>query len=446
MKNLLSFFLILLLVFLNSCSFDRKTGIWKEHNKKIIEEAKSQKKTERIFEKNKIFDQEITSKDIVVISEKKKNKDWLEDNFEQNNDVPHLDYQNNKNSILKSKKIGKNNHSVETLNLEPLVFQENIFFSDLSGNIYNYSADSRKLLWKFNFYKKKFKNIPIKINLKIIPKNLIVSDSLGYFYNINIDTGKLVWAKNQGIPLTSEIKSYNEKLFMLNQDNKFYIFEKNNGKKILDFETFPVILKKNNKQTLALDSRSNLYFVTSAGQIFSVNHQDYKINWLKNIEDTGSTDEFGLFYSSPVIVKDDTVYLSSSQATMSLDSSSGTTKWKIPFGTKIRPIISGRFIFLVSKEGFILNVDNRNGKIAWSKKIFKSKEVSLKKMGEITSLLLISDQLFLTTKNGYFFFLNYKNGEIIHYAKVAKGFYSRPAVGNGKIYIIDKNMRVLIFN
>ena len=231
MKNLLSFFLVIFLIFLNNCSFDRKTGIWKEHNKKIIEEAKSEKKLEKIFKQNKIFDQEIESKDIIVVSEKKENASWLEDNFSQNNDVSHLNYQNNKNSIFKSKKIGKNRRSVENVNLEPLVFEENIFFSDLNGNIYNYSTDSRKLVWKFNFYKKKFKNIPIKTNLKIIPNNLIVSDSLGYFYNIDINTGRLVWARNQGVPLTSEIKSYNEKIFMLNQDNKFYIFEKKMEKK-----------------------------------------------------------------------------------------------------------------------------------------------------------------------------------------------------------------------
>ena len=105
-----------------------------------------------------------------------------------------------------------------------MIFKDNIFFSDLSGNIYSYSTISKKLLWKFQFYKKKFKNIPIKINLKIISNDLFVTDSLGYFYNINIDTGELNWAKNQGVPLTSEIKSFNDKIFTLNQDNKFYIF------------------------------------------------------------------------------------------------------------------------------------------------------------------------------------------------------------------------------
>jgi len=67
-------------------------------------------------------------------------------------------------------------------------------------------------------------------------------------------------------------------------------------------------------------------------------------------------------------------------------------------------------------------------------------------MGEVISLFLISDQLFLSTKNGYFFFINYENGETLNYAKVAKGFYSKPVVTNKKIYIIDKNMSVLMFN
>ena len=444
MKNLLSFFLILSLIFLNNCSFDNKTGVWKEHNKAIIEKAKSKQKIEKIFKKNEIFDQETESKDIVIISEKEENRDWSEYNFVESNNVSHLEYQNNKNRIFKSKKIGKKKYSIENIDSEPLVLKDNIIFADLSGNVYNYSTQRKKLVWKFNFYKKKFKNIPIKINLKIILNNLIASDNLGYFYNINIDTGQLIWAKNQGVPLTSEIKSYSEKIFLLNQDNKFYIFEKNNGKKILDFETFPVVLKKNNKQTLALDSRDNLYFVTSGGQVFSLNHQDYKINWLINIAD--SSDEFGLFYSSPIIVKDNSVYLSSSQSTMSIDSFVGKTNWEIPFGTRIKPVISNRFIFLVSKKGFILNADLRTGKIVWSKKLFTSKEINLKKMGEVTSLFLISDQLFFTTKNGYFFFVNYENGETINYAKVAKGFYSRPAVADGKIYIIDKDMRVLVFN
>ena len=72
MKNLLSFFLIFFLLFLISCSFDNKTGVWKEHNKNIIDKVKSDNKREKIFKKKEILDREVESKDLVIVSKKKK--------------------------------------------------------------------------------------------------------------------------------------------------------------------------------------------------------------------------------------------------------------------------------------------------------------------------------------------------------------------------------------
>ena len=446
MKNFLVFFFISSLLILNNCSFDNKSGVWKDHNKKVIQKVKKDNQLEQIFKEVDIFNEEISNKVVVDLPEKIKNVNWLESNLNENNNVPHLSYENKKNRVLKSKKIGKSNFSVDQLESDLFILEDNIFFSDFNGNIYCFSTSLQKILWKFNFYKRKYKNIPIKTNLKIINKSLIVSDNLGYFYNIDLNNGKLKWAKNQGVPLTSEIKSSNQKTFLLNQDNKFYIFENKNGKKILDFETFPIILKKNIKQTLALDSRDNLYFVTSAGQIFSLNHVNYKINWIKNIKDATTSDEFGLFYSSPMVVDDQSIYISSAKTTMSIDIFTGKTNWKIPFGTKIKPIISNEFIFLVSNDGFLLNANLSSGKIIWSKKLFKSKNLNSKKIGDVSSLFLLANQLFMTTKNGFFFFVNYNDGQIINYTKVAKGFFSKPSVANNKIYIIDKNMSLMVVN
>jgi len=63
------------------------------------------------------------------------------------------------------------------------------------------------------------------------------------------------------------------------------------------------------------------------------------------------------------------------------------------------------------------------------------------------SLVLVSDQILVTTSKGFFLFINYKNGEIINYTKASRnGFFSNPILVNKKIYIIDNKMRVLIFN
>ena len=55
MNKFLSVFLnTLIFLLVINCSFDNKSGIWKKHNKKIIEQAKTQKKLKR-FSKNENF-------------------------------------------------------------------------------------------------------------------------------------------------------------------------------------------------------------------------------------------------------------------------------------------------------------------------------------------------------------------------------------------------------
>ena len=75
-----------------------------------------------------------------------------------------------------------------------------------------------------------------------------------------------------------------------------------------------------------------------------------------------------------------------------------------------------------------------------------TKKLTYEKTGDITSILFLSNTLFLTTENGYFIFLDYKNGEIKNYLKVSKSFLTRPIVVDGNIIIIDSNTRILKFD
>ena len=73
-------------------------------------------------------------------------------------------------------------------------------------------------------------------------------------------------AKNYGVPFKSNIKIDGDNVFLLNQDNKFYIISETNGKQKLDLETFP-LLKTNIKTNISLDTnKKNVYFITSAGR------------------------------------------------------------------------------------------------------------------------------------------------------------------------------------
>ena len=57
-----------------------------------------------------------------------------------------------------------------------------MIITDLRGNIIIYSPNKDKIINKFNFYKKKYKNIKKYLNISVDNNILIISDNIGYLY------------------------------------------------------------------------------------------------------------------------------------------------------------------------------------------------------------------------------------------------------------------------
>ena len=442
------FCLIVYITFLSSCSFNNSSKFFQNKTEELEKEI-LKKNTKLVFTESKKFKEEISGLAEGKIKEPIENPTWSETNFGLENYVPHLVYNDEKRLIYKSKKIGKNKFDMSDLSFEPIISDGNIFFYDPSGSVYKFSIKERNLLWKFNFYKKRYKNIPIQLKLKISDKNLIVSDNLGYLYSLEINSGNLIWAKNYGVPFRSTIKMQDESIFLLNQDNKFYIINAQDGEKKTSFETFPAIIKSELETSICLDeSKNNLYFITSTGQLYSINYITKNLNWLLNLSMTNKATNDKFFFSSPIIYKKDQIFISTSLSTYSINSKNGVINWELPFSTYLRPLITENFLILTSKEGFILNLNPKTGEVLWSKNLFKgNKKIKPKKIGAITSLLLVSNKILASTSKGFFLFIDYKNGEIINYAKASRaGFFSNPTIVNKRIHVVDNNLRLLIFN
>ena len=439
--------LINLVFFISSCSF-KNTGGFFEDRLQELEDQIAKKNSKLVFAQRKEFREEISGNIQKIKLESIINKNWLQKNFISSNHIPNLEYENKKELVYRSKKVGKNKFDTSDLFFETVILEGNIFFYDTSGSVYNFSVDNRKLVWKFNFYKKRYREIPINIKLTISNENLIISDNLGYIYCLGINSGKLKWAKNYGVPFRSNIKINDGDIFLLNQDNKFYSIKEDNGEKNSSLETFASSLKTKQETNVALDPiKNNIYFLTSSGQLYSINYKTKNINWLTSIL-TGLDSSSDLFFSSPIIYKDDKIFFSSSTATYSINAKNGHINWEIPFSTYLRPIVSESFIFLASKDGFLLNLDYETGKVIWSKSLYKtSDKLKEKKIGYIRSLLLASNQILVTTSKGFFLFIDYKNGKILNYTRASKaGFFSNPVLVDKKIYAVDNKMKVLIFN
>ena len=215
------FKVLIICLILSSCSFDNKTGIWKNEKNDINDESnifkefKSVTTFENKFNKVIPFD----NKNKFQLLKPSNNLEWNDEFFSLNNNLKNFQYNDLNKIILKSKKLSNNKV------FERKLFANNhLIINDEKGNIIIYSNSKKKNIYKFNFYKKKYKKIKKKLNLIIENDIIYVSDNIGYLYAFNYKYNKLVWAKNYKIPFRSNLKIFNNKIIASNQNNNLFFF------------------------------------------------------------------------------------------------------------------------------------------------------------------------------------------------------------------------------
>ena len=447
MKRLVSF-LILILACCN-CSFDNKTGIWKDASdlRKIKEKKEKQDANLKdVFAENKAFEKEkdVNLKTKIKINSPLKNKSWKDNYFNLTNNVSNIYYTNKKYLVFKSSKLSKNYG-----NQNILFYDNNIISSDNKGTVYIYSLIEKKKIFEYNFYKKKFRKYKKEVNIALNRGNIYASDNLGYIYAINISSGKLLWAKHFGIPFRSNIKLVDEKIFLADQDNKIYSIDSSNGNKIWQFSTNLTNLKSDFKNNIIVDKKNDsVFFLNTSGELYSINYLSQEINWFSNFKTKDSDKDSSLFFGSPLILKDNKIIVSNGRFIFSYDSFSGSLIWKKNISINIKGVLTKDNIFLFTKNNMLICLDSNTGQVIWSKNIYNQiKTLGKKKFSnrirKISNLVIANDRIFLFSSEGYMLSFDYRNGKIISIDRILKsGLRGKPIFVDGQMYLLDNNYRL----
>ena len=60
---------------------------------------------------------------------------------------------------------------------------------------------------------------------------------------MDFENGEIIWLKNHGIPLKSNIKIFENKIFLINQDNRLLCLDTEKGTKIWDVRSVSSFIK-----------------------------------------------------------------------------------------------------------------------------------------------------------------------------------------------------------
>jgi len=365
------FFLILIL--LNNCSFDKKSGIWSGYEEEIkrVAELESESKiiSSKIITSEDEFSKVVLTSRSITLDSPKNNNSWPMSGLNLQNSSGNLYFPGLKSIFLK-KKVGKNKFNFYQKMQSPIFFENDLVVSDDVGSIKRISKQG-KVYWKVRIYEKIYKKLYKNLTFALHNSNIYVADNIGFVYAINYKNGELIWKKNFGVPFKSSLKILNNKIFVINQDNRILCLDSTDGSVIWDVATIQTFIKSQNLLGLAITKNENLIALNTAGDVLKINGKIGHIIWFMNSLTSTSEHETDFFKSSDIVVRGNDVVFSSVSSTFSLNLNNGYINWMAKPRSSNTPIIAGNNIFLVTDGGFFVNLDRTTGKIVFSTNILK---------------------------------------------------------------------------
>ncbi len=435
---------LILLIFIFSfshCSFDNKSGIWKNNEAVDQKKVNRFKDFETLYTEEKSFNKIIkpTNKLKILLDPIKITKKWPDEFFYESNN---FGYENQNELIFKSKKL-----SGHRVNDKILFDGENIILGDNKGNITVYSVNEKKTIFKYNFYKKKFKKIKKKLSLAIENNIIYTADNLGYLYSIDYRKKKLLWAKDLKIPFRSNLKLVKNKIIVADQNNTFYVFNKFNGSQLKFVPTEETIIKNDFINSIVLYKNSFIYLNTF-GSLYSINNQNLEINWFSNLKRSFDLNPTDLFFSNPVIAFKDKIILSTDPYLYVLNIYNGSIIFKLPITSIVEPIVSGKNLFIITKDNLLVGINIDSGTIIYSVDI--EQEIadfldSKNKSIDIKSLSLANNNLLVFLNNSYLVSFR-KNGKIEDIKKLKEKLGTFPIFIDKSILFLNNKNRLVVLN
>tara|TARA_B100000989_G_scaffold295429_1_gene276525 strand:- start:18 stop:1316 length:1299 start_codon:yes stop_codon:yes gene_type:complete len=427
-------FLLIAFFFINNCSFNKNSRIWKDKDKELLTKTNVKK----VFETKKIIVKEFNQNLNLDLSEIKINTKIIDkqNNFGSQKYKGELD----KIGSYKFSKLEELNQ----INFKPLFLANDIIFFNKKGSIIRYD-ENKKTLWKKNYYSKTEKKLYPKLNFILDEQNILVIDSIAKYYSINANNGKLNWSKNNTYPFNSEIKRHKNKFYVIDYKNTLRCYKIKDGSECWNLQTEDSFTISNSKYSLIIID-DMIIFSNSIGDVTAADVESGMIIWQLPTQSSSIINETYNFKTSKLVSDGNSIFISNNKNEFySIDVKTGTTNWINEVNSNITPVITGNLIFAVSNEGYLYVIEKNKGEIIRVTDLFRTYKKKKRKNINPIGFAIGNKNLYLTNSDGIMIVVDLQNGSIIKTEKVSSNLVSKPFIFNNNLFIV-RNGSIIQYN
>lgn len=426
--------LILTLFLLNNCSLNKNSRLWQEKESDTV----AQKNITKLFTDSELVVEEFNPELKLDLN-----------NIKTNNKI--IDNKNNYGSQSYDgslSKIGNYKFSklkdINKLNFKPILLDDGLIFFDNKGSIIRYN-NNQKVIWKNNYYTKAEKKLKPKLHFLLDGENLFIVDNIAKYYSINVNSGKLNWSKTNTYPFNSEIKKFENKIFIIDYKNTLRCYNINDGSECWNLQTEDSFTISDSTFSL-ITIDDIVVFSNSIGDITAVDIETGLIIWQIPTQSSSIINETYNFKISKLVSDSQSIYFSNNRNEFySIDVKTGTLNWKNEIYSNIMPIIIGNLMFSVSNDGYLYVIEKNKGNIIRITDLFKNYKKKKRKTINPVGFAIGNTKLYLTNTVGQMIIVDLDSGNVVTTVKIAGDFTSRPFIFNKNLFVI-KNGSIVQYN
>jgi outer membrane protein assembly factor BamB len=426
-NNFFKYFILLIL--LNNCSLDTKSGIWTD--KKNITPQKNN--ISKIFIKDQPLEKELNPNLKIILSSKLINNSFS-NNLTNNNGRVNYDGDLKKVSKFKFSKINNFKYN------EPqLIFEsDNLIFFDKKGSIIKFDSKSN-IIWKKNYYKKNEKKLKPFLIFGQNSETLIVADDTSKYYAINLIDGNLLWSKYNSSPINSQIKTHKDKFFMIDFNNVLRCFSIKSGNELWNIKASNSFIKSEKKLSVIVVNNV-LYFNNSTGDITAVEIATGKMLWQTPTQNSTIYENTFLLQTSNIVANNEMLIFSNNKNKFySINLKTGGLNWTQKINSNLQSSIVNDLIFTITNEGYLTIIDSKTGNIIRITDIFSLIKNKKRKKINLVGFIVAKNNIYLTTSHGRLFIIDIESGKTKSILKIANNKISRPYILNKDLFLIKND-------
>ena len=203
------------------------------------------------------------------------------------------------------------------------------------------------------------------MNIALDKNILFVSDNLGYLYSYDYNANKILWAKNFKTPFRSNLKLLNNKIIAANQNNDLFFLDKYSGEVLKTIPTEENQIKNEFVSNIS-SSKDISLFLNTYGSLYAINNENMKIIWFINLNQSLDLNPSNLFEGNQIINDQEKVIVTSNRSLYVIDIFTGKINLKKNFSSSIKPMMISDYLFVITKNDFLVCVNLRDGNIIYS--------------------------------------------------------------------------------